>query len=60
MRVAHMRRGFAFVFGAVLGVVVVASALTHKVAPTTDPASGLRFAHPLHMKSLPPDLIATP
>jgi hypothetical protein len=55
-----MRRGLAFVFGAVLGVVVVTSALTHKTPVTTDPASGLRLAHPLQMKSLPPDLIAIP
>ena len=60
MRVGIMRRGLAFVFGAVLGVVVVTSALTHKTAVTADPASGLRLAHPLQMKSLPPDLIAIP
>jgi hypothetical protein len=60
MRIGVMRRGLAFVAGAVLGVVVVTSALTHKATLTTDPASGLRIAHPLQMKSLPPDLIAIP
>lgn len=60
MRVGVMRRGLAFVFGAVLGVIVVTSALTHKAAQTSDPTSGLRLAHPLQMKSLPADLIAVP
>ena len=53
MRIGIMRRGLAFVAGAVIGVVVVTSALTHKATLTTDPTS-------LQMRSLPADLIAIP
>lgn len=62
MRVGIMHRGLAFVFGAVLGVVVVTSALTRKMAVTSGAAGpyGLYVAHPEQMKSIPEDLIPIP
>jgi hypothetical protein len=50
------------VFGAVLGVVVVTSALTRKTVVTSGAAGpyGLYVAHPEQMKSIPEDLIPIP
>jgi len=60
MRVGIMRRGLAFVFGAVLGVVIVTSALTHKTPMTHESLPlGFRVAHPDQM-NVPADLIAIP
>jgi len=62
MQIGVVRRALAFVAGAVFGVVVVTSALTHNAQLKIDPASpfGLRVAHPLGMTNVPPDLIPIP